>query len=307
MNKNKKLDETLNMALEYIIGYNDDFTFDDVALALYELHMDRNILYKKYANKNIDKIHTWEDIPLMPSYEFNEQMVELDMNTSMPYPGVLFKHARFRHYMRNTDHYRASILRGLKDTLFDGLYPGPLYKVIDLNHQSNNDNITYYTELLGDLMSYDRRTINAYLTSPEDFISLLKKFVDEPMIIVGHLDNFERIYDGLETIKLHPESKIIKINNTNKNDSQYGLAKKFHIKNENVITMYQHPLLSSQLYHHGVGNNKFSIPSTVKFRSDNAKKTKRTGVVDLANVWSCPFIRINDATVVDLFEVQFCP
>lgn len=307
MNKNKSLETTLNMAIEYIAGYNDDFSFNDVALSLYELHMDKNIIYKKYANKSIDKIHTWEDIPLMPVYEFNEQMVEIDMQTDMPYPGVLFKHARLRHYMRDTDHYRAAILRGFKDALFAGNYPGPLYKVIDLNHQSNNDNITYYTELIGDLMSYDRRTINAYNSSPEDFMALINQLIEEPLIIIGHLDNFERIYDNLESVKLHPDSKIIKINNHHKNDSQYGMAQKFGFTKNNVLTMYQHPLMSSQLYYVGSGKNKFDIPATVRFRSDNAKKTKRTGIVDVANVWSCPFIRINEATTIEHEVVQFYP
>jgi len=293
----KKLNDVLELTKAFILG-TDTISFDEVALALYEVHAEMNPIYKKYAMKKVDKIHSWKDIPAMPMSEFNDQMVQIDMNSEMPFPGVLFKHARLRHYIRDTEHMRAAILRGVQDFVLDGNTPSPQYRVFDLDHWSGNDNTSYMAQYLGELLGTSGFAKNIYPVDSESLIEELAKSPEIAVVLFGYSYNYDRIYQDLDKIQLHPDSKVIKIDKGHK-DNHYLLASKLGLNMKNVVRMYQHPLMSTQIYSSTPkAMDLFTMPHTARLQSLPGK-VKRTEIVDVANVWSCPFIRVNDVVHIN--------
>src|ERR1700691_1463650 len=104
-----KINNILNNTKEYIKN-PQNFSFNDIALDLYDLHRLHNKNYKKYS---IGKLDDWHKIPLVPSYEFSKRKIQLNnFSGYVPSNEIEFisqSNKPKHHVLRDTEFLRTSI------------------------------------------------------------------------------------------------------------------------------------------------------------------------------------------------------
>lgn len=320
--KVKKVNEILNNTKEWI-KYPDKFSFDEIAIDLYDLHRLHNKNYKKYA---IGKLNDWRKIPLVPMSQFAKRRMQLsDFPGSNPPSEIEFisrgvkpKH----HVLKDTEFLRASIFSNFSFNIMniDGL---PSNRIVFIDNKKPNSIKSYIYEYLTTL--YDFRGIYEYVdpTDPkavEEFISSTSSQQFEPLIIVGTPNLFYEFKLTVDTLTSNP---LIDISSGIPTVIQFDdyfelsrmdltiyelndwLTKFFHTSINDVIQVYYSTELSSQLFRWGENMN-YLVPHTVSVRALDPLTGEEMedgdegnlAFIDTANVWSCPFIISDDLGMV---------
>jgi hypothetical protein len=316
---NKRVNEIVSSAIDYIKNPSTSLDFNTVALDLYDLHRELNPVYSKY---DIGELKDWRRIPLMPIGEFKKNDVGIILSERMPFPGVEFHSSgttqgdKSKHRMYDTEAYRASIANSFN--LFVTDMATPIYRVILLTPPLPNSSLYYMMCYISELKDYRGiREEFGFLTDPESVRSFIEdlKNEDEPVLLFGTSLAF---YDlkttveelGLDKIELPMNSLFIetggwKGRNITLNPSELTdwVASYFGISEIDTIREYSMSEISSQMYSWRNGTPvKYSFPSWLGVRfvdplTQTEVKNGESGIisfVDLANVWSCPFILTED-------------
>lgn len=318
--ENNRVNEVVSNAIEYI--KEPDFSFEGfgkVALGLYDLHRTLNPVYKKY---DVGPLTDWREIPLMPIGEFKKGDVGIVLSERMPFPGVEFHSSgttvgdKSKHRMYDTEAYRASIANSF-DFFVDSITP-PTHRVILLTPRLANSSLYYMMSYISELK--DHRGIREEFDGMTDservheFIEDLKN-EDDPVLLFGTSLAFYDLMTtikglGLEDCELPINSLFIETGGWKGRDIKLTPEKLtewiidfFHFPRTNAMREYSMSEISSQMY--GWGNEvpvKYAFPEWLAVRCvDPLTQTEvedgESGIisfVDLANVWSCPFILTED-------------
>jgi len=321
VNKNQ-VDKVVRDVIEFInSGPIDDNDFGRVALSLYDLHREYNPTYKKYE---IGELKDWREIPLMPISEFKNSDVGLKFETQMPFPGVEFhssgttKGDKSKHRMYDTEAYRASIANGFKVSVEPALYPR--YRVVLLTPELPNSSLYYMMSYISEL--HDRRgtrEVFSQLTNIEAVRSLMEDDlsweVETPVLLFGTSLAFYDLMESMEKAEVKPfklpeGSMMIETGGWKGRDIKLSprelttkVSVNLGIDFDNCIREYSMSEMSSQLWSWG---NDYTVgyvwPDWLNVRlvdplTQTEVKEGESGIiafVDLANVWSCPFILTED-------------
>ena len=294
--------------------------FNSTALALYDLHRKYNPTYTKY---DIGELEDWREIPLMPISEYKYSNVGIEVEGAMPFPGVEFHSSgttvgdKSKHRMYSTQTYRLSILKGLGTMLLDSV--GPQYRVILLSPSLPNSSLFYMMEYVADQLDY--RGVREQFYDFNDRPKLLEwledlKQEDHPVVLFGTslafydlMQNFKEV-EGLESIKLPESSLLIETGGWKGRDIKItpeslseAAGKFFGIPEWNLVREYSMSELSSQLYcwnspqgayYHNPDWMEVRIVDPLTQKEVNYGESGIIGFIDLANVWSCPFVLTED-------------
>ena len=294
--------------------------FGEVALRLYDLHRKYNPVYAKYDAGELDD---YRKIPLMPISEYKYSNVGLEIEGMMPFPGVEFHSSgttvgdKSKHRMYSTELYRLSILRGLNTVLMDSVTPQ--YRVVLLSPQLNHSSLFYMMEYLSDQLDYRGVREQFYSWDSEE---ALREFIeglreeDHPVVLFGTslaLHDLMMSLKGLsdlEDLKLPTNSYLIETGGWKGRDIKItpealseAAGKFFGIASWNLVREYSMSELSSQLYcwntPEGVQyhNPYWMVPRVVEPLTQEDVELGSSGIIgflDLANVWSCPFVLTED-------------
>ena len=314
-----EIDRAISDAIEYIRNPLHKEKFGTIALGLYDLHRELNPVYKKYDK---GPLTDWREIPLMPISEFKHNDVGLVMSDRMPFPGVEFHSSgttqgdKSKHRMYDTEAYRAAIAHGFQNEIT--FTPFPKYRVVLLTPTLPNSSLYYMMSLFSEL--YDPRGIREQFDGMTEgsrvvtFLDNLKKEAD-PILLFGTSLAF---YDLMTTINDNalapfefPKGSImIETGGWKGRDIRLTpdqltarVSDHFKIDLENCIREYSMSEISSQLWSWGNQNPPiYHAPNWMNVRMvDPLSQTEvphgESGIisfVDLANVWSCPFILTED-------------
>jgi len=245
------------------------------------------------------------------------------MESRMPFAGVEFHSSgttqgdKSKHRMYDTEAYRASIVQGIK-TIIELDY-APKYRVVLLTPKLPHSSLYYMMQVLSDI--YDPRGVREEfdgMTDPERVKSLVESLnsESESVLLFGTSLAF---YDLMETVEklslpdivLPHGSLIIETGGWKGRDIKiepkiltHRLSTFFGVPPIDCLREYSMSELSSQLWawDYSATEVKYHAPTWLNYRLvDPLSQTEvpegESGIiafVDLANVWSCPFILTED-------------
>jgi hypothetical protein len=322
--------KSLDKVIQKVHDYMEDFTLDSeefgkIALELYDIHRQFNPVYKKY---DIGPLDDWRRIPFMPISEFKNSEVGLVMSDRMPFPGVEFHSSgttqkdKSKHRMYDTETYRKSIITGYHDVIDDDASPNRRVVILSptLSHSSLFYMMSYYAD------QYDYRGVREQFynfgdrTELESWLESLKN-EDHPVVLFGTslaLYDLSEVIRNLEEVPLPEGSMIIETGGWKGRDiriTPQQLTSRvntfFGIPYYNCVREYSMSEMSSQLYHWNTSNSHdekvlyraphWLLVRTVDPLTQREVKEGEEGIiafVDLANVWSCPFILTEDIGIL---------
>ena len=319
--KISKINDILNNTKEYIKN-PDKFHFGDIALDLYDLHRLHNKNYKKYS---IGKLDDWHNIPLVPAYEFSKRKFQLsNFSGFAPSSEIEFisqgkkpKH----HSLIDTEFLRIGVSSNFTNIVLST--HNPHNRIVSIDDKKSNSLPSYIREYLTTV--YDFIGVYDYV-EPTDAVAV-KEFMSSigseqygPLIIMGTPNQFYQLKLTIDTLSSNPivnifseEPMIIQFGDyieLSKMDLTYyelnnWLSKFFHTSLNNIIQIYYSTELSSQLFRWG-DNLSYLVPRTMSVRiidpiTGEGLESGAEGnlaFVDIANVWSCPFIISDDLGIM---------
>ena len=314
------IDRIIKTAIDYINGGYSK-TFGQVALELYDLHREMNPVYAKYDK---GPLTDWREIPLMPISEFKKGNVGIDLSDFIPFPGVEFlssgttQRDKSKHRMYDTEAYRASIAKNFFETVTYTSVPS--YRVILLTSELENNSLYYMMCYVSELHDVNGiRELFPHLKDPEKVKLLLESLKEEETDVIlfgtslAFYDLMETIENiGAEAIQLSDCSLVIETGGWKGRDIKMTpdelttkVQQFFDINNSEdscMLREYSMSELSSQLWSWDRPESRYYAPRWLNYRlvdplSQTEVERGETGIiafVDLANVWSCPFILTED-------------
>ena len=314
------VNQNLQNAVKYITTGKGDF--NSIALGLYDTHRELNPVYKKY---DIGPLDDWRRIPLMPISEFKHNDVGIVLSDRLPFPGVEFRSSgttqrdKSKHRMYDTEAYRASIAQGFAVSIAN--YPHPNFRVVLLTPRLQNSSLYYMMQYISDLHDYrGMQEIFSSINSVSAVKELLESLAGEeyPVLLFGTSLAY---YDFMETISKLDVEEGYKVNlpeesimietggwkgrdiTLEPNELTNKVADFFGLDVWSCVREYSMSEISSQLYSWGnTQPSHYAAPEWLKVRivdplSQKEMKDGEPGIisfVDLANIWSCPFILTED-------------
>jgi hypothetical protein len=258
----------------------------------------------------------------MPISEFKKGDVGITLSDRMPFPGVEFHSSgttqgdKSKHRMYDTEAYRASIASAF--SLYVDANTIPSYRVILLTPKLPNSSLYYMMSYISEL--FDHRGIREEFDGLNNMFrvqSLLDELrkEKEPVLLFGTSLAFYDLMNtidinGISSLELPSGSCFIETGGWKGRDitmSPEQLTKKviefFKLEPDDAIREYSMSEISSQLY--AWGNTEpvlYDAPEHLKVRlvdplSQTEVEWGESGIisfVDIANVWSCPFILTED-------------
>lgn len=310
----------MNKSLENRIFNVDNHTFDEVALDLFRYHAANNAVYREYIQlikKDVDRVSCIQEIPFLPISLFKTHNVIVDGAS----PEITFTSsgttgmATSRHLVKSINTYEKSFINTFrlfygnpKDYCFLALLPSYLERQgSSLVYMANNliglsqnaqsgfflDNRRQLVEVLNSLEENKKPTILLGVTfalldlAKEYKINLNNTIVMETGGMKGR---------GEEMIRSQVHSVLRDSFGVDMIHSEYGMTE-----------------LLSQAY--SKGNGVFKSPPWMRvlirdpydpFTILPAEKSGAINIIDLANLYSCPFIQTDDlgaCHIDDSFEV----
>lgn len=311
-----KINSILNNTKEYIKN-PEKFEFGDIALDLYELHRLHNKNYKKYS---IGKLNDWRKIPLVPSYEFSKRKLQLSSFNGFDHSNeieFISKGTKPKHHvLTDSEFLRTSITSNFS---FSVMNISNTNRIVFLNDKRPNSLLSYISEYL--FLLYGAHGVYEHVNPVDsnavgEFISSTNSKQYEPLIIVGTPNQFYQFKLTIDSLGSNPiidissgPPMIIQFGDYHElskmdltfSELNYWLKDFFHTDIKNIIQIYYNTELSSQLFRWGE-NLPYYIPPTISVRvlDPETGKEAESGVegnlafIDVANVWSCPFIISDD-------------
>lgn len=295
--------------------FDSALSFQERVRLVYEYQLESNPVYNTFAKSfhqaDLLPIQT-EDIPLIPIRAFKDA----DIIVEGANPEIVFKSSgtgsmnRSRHLVARQQVYETSVLKGftehfdLSDNVLLCYTPG----------YSENPNSSLL-RMLDFLISRDKSNLSRFLPLNQP---LLQKDIEEIMRSGRSVILFGAAFGLFDLIEMNSEplpkgSQIIETGGMKtyrremeKSDLRKALAQGFEIQSSQIHSEYGMCELLSQVY--AIGDEWFSAPHWVHvtvrdpadpFRVCEPGEEGKIGIIDLANLYSCPFILTEDRGVMN--------
>ena len=292
--------------------FESDVPFLERARAVYEFQIDKNPVYRTFASHflNDGLPVSVGHIPLLPIRAFKESRLLADGVT----PDRTFKSSgtgdmeRSRHFVADLDLYRRSILRG-----FNAYFTTQEFTLLCYapGYSENPDSSLLW--MLQYLVGLDTKSLSRFLPleKPLTLQDVEQGIQNGRKILLfgaafGLLDLIE-----MDSVPLPAGSHIIETGGMkthrremSKTELRKTLSNGFDVPMDNIHSEYGMCELMSQLY--AIGGEWFRAPEWVYADVRDAQDPARScapgeegkvAIIDLANLYSCPFILTEDKGV----------
>lgn len=290
-----------------------EVSFEEKAMAVFEYQRQHNEVYGRFCQAlGVEPDHTF-DIPLLPIQAFKEAQITMQPD---PDPEIIFQSSgtsgmnRSKHLVADTNLYRKSILNG-----FNQFYDLDQSVILAYTPGYADNPHSSLIWMLNELIAQDDIGLSRFLSLDKP---LEQSMIDEIKASGRRLILFGAAFGLLDlaessTVSLPNNSTVIETGGMkthrremSREEMHHILADGFDLANDRIHSEYGMAELLSQAY--ATGGKWFrSVPwMKVTIRDpDNPMKQLPPfyegliGVVDLANVHSCPFILTGDKGVMD--------
>lgn len=320
--------EWLKALSSKIFEIRNENDFRDLALALFHLHYERNPVYRQYvqaldASLDADAVKTLHQIPFLPIEVFKTRKVFLDGIESEDYflsSGTGSQGAvRSTHHMGSLAHYRRCFTRGfeyffgdVRRYAFFALTPDP----------ASQPHSSLIHMLKGLMEESGRPESGFYMDKEEELAERLQAYGATPQAVRPVLFGLSyALWDFAEKHPMDLSQALIFETGGMKGRRQELPKEEFHAILKKafgvsaVLSEYSMCELTSQAYITD-REYRFSCPPWMRvmirstldpLRYEDFDRTGGINIIDLANLYSCPFIATQDLGIQhpDLsFEVK---
>jgi len=295
----------LNTFINKIFNCTNDATFEKLALEIFDFQMENNPIYSAYAAiilKGEDPINIYE-IPFLPIKFFKtEQIICQGQAIEEIFLSSGTTGEQSKHLVSNIELYKSSFQKAFQ--LFYGDITDYCILALLPSHKEREGSSLIY--MVDDLIKKSKHPqSNYYLNNYKELATTLKELESKKQktilfgVTYALLDLAEEFPQKLEHI-------IIMETGGMKGQRKELLKEEIHsiLKHsfaaENIHSEYGMTELLSQGY--SQGNNIFKTPPWMKILTRDvndpltiiSNKTGGINVIDLANIFSCPFIATQD-------------
>jgi phenylacetate-coenzyme A ligase PaaK-like adenylate-forming protein len=296
-----------------IFNIQSRIDFEKTSLELFQIHFKHNVIYKDYCTSlkiNPLKVNKIEDIPFLPIQFFKSHDVRLKLENSDNYEKITFTSSgttgfeTSKHHVNNIEVYKKSFRKGFekfypsyKNAIIIGLLPSYLDR--------EGSSLIY---MVNDLINHSEQKESCFSKKLTPELKKLLSEDDRPKILIGVT---------FALLELAEEGLELKNTTVIETGGMKGMRKemvreelheilKMGFNTEHISSEYGMTELLSQAYMNSY--NVFESPEWMNFRIRNStdplthfKNGKGAlNVIDLANIYSCPFIATDDlAEVID--------
>jgi hypothetical protein len=280
--------------------------FSDLALALFHYHAEHNVVYKKYlgflgiAEQSIDSL---EKIPFLPIQFFKNHKINTQESEA-----IVFKSSgtttmqRSTHYVYNKELYCLSIKQHF-EKLFGKISDWNILGLLPSYQQQQNSSLIFMVDYL--MQHTANQQSSFYLKNPEELYAQLQqcKIENKKTLVFGVsyalLDFADKYaFDYASLILMETGGMKGRRKEISREELHFRLKEAFGVKN--IYSEYAMTELLSQAY--STANGIFSPPHWMRVLARTPEnpfdvQTKGKGafnIVDLANIYSCPFIATDD-------------
>lgn len=295
--------------------FNPNLAFIEKARSVFEFQVANNPIYSRFSSHFIpagELPETVDEIPLLPIRGFKEcdliaEGFESELTFKSSGTGTM---ARSRHHVVDLELYRRSIFRGFSQFFnsldFTLLFYAPGYS-------DNPDSSLLW--MLQYLIDLDKKELSRFLPLDRPLSSSdIHKAVQQnrQIILFGAAFGLLDLLD-LGSEPLPEGSHIIETGGMktyrremSKKDLRNRLSEGFEAPLDHIHSEYGMCELMSQLY--AIGSQWFEAPSWVDASVRDAKNPARAcdpgeeghvAIIDLANMYSCPFVLTEDRGVMN--------
>jgi hypothetical protein len=295
--------------------FDTSVSFEEKAIQAYNHQRDKNEIYGKFCKAlGVEKIHSVEEIPLLPIQAFKDSIVVTETSKFSTQHSTLFFQssgtsgmARSRHYISEPEIYKESILKGMNH-----FYDLSDYVILAYTPGYNENPHSSLIWMLNTLIENDRTGLSQFLDIGKpldpDLIRKINEISGQKRVILfgaafGLLDMIE-----MGTPKLPDNSVILETGGMKTHRREMSkeylhelLSDRFGIPKQNVHSEYGMTELLSQAY--SQGSLWFETVPWMQVSIRDPKDPMRLmpngeegliGVIDLANLYSCSFILTGD-------------
>lgn len=296
-----------------------DAPFQEKAMRVFEYQLEQNLVYQRYCNALgytsdfLERSNEVEEVPLLPIRAFKDAEITTQPDGE---PELLFQSSgtsgmsRSRHLVADKALYQNSIIQG-----FNHFYgPDDVVVLAYAPGYANNPDSSLIW-MLNELINQDKSNMSRFLPLDEPLkqseINKVKSSGKQFMLFgaaFGLLDLVES-----STVRLPGNSIVIETGGMktyrreiSREEMHRILSDGFHLNNDRIHSEYGMAELLSQAY--ATGGKWFRTPPWMQVTvrdSENSQKVLppfyegKIGIIDLANVHSCPFILTGDKGIMD--------
>ena len=295
----------MNTFINKIFNCTNDATFEKLALEIFDFQMENNLTYAAYAalilrGKNPENIN---EIPFLPVEFFKtEQIICQGQAIEEIFLSSGTTGEQSKHLVSNIELYKSSYQKAFQ--LFYGDITDYCILALLPSYKEREGSSLIY--MVDDLIKKSKHPqSNYYLNNYEELATTLKELENKKQktilfgVTYALLDLAEEFPQKLEHI-------IIMETGGMKGQRKELLKEEIHsilkhsFATENIHSEYGMTELLSQGY--SKGNNIFKTPPWMKILTRDVNdplsiinnKTGGINVIDLANIYSCPFIATQD-------------
>lgn len=300
---------------------NTDFIFDDQvslnkrAENVFKYQLKNNPVYKLFSDhftvSSGDPIH-FQEIPLLPIRAFKETK----LCASEKHPEIVFKSSgtgsmdRSQHFVIDPNIYSTSILAEFKRH-FDLSSSVILAYTPGYNENKHSSLIWMLNLLIKESKCELSQFLSLNKPLDEDLLDKIKQS-DKNLILFGAAFGLLDLVE-LKPLQLGTHVSIIETGGMKthrremkKSELREVLSDGFGLPKSNIHSEYGMCELLSQFY--AIGGEEFSFPHWTHVSIRDPKDSTRIcepdeegkiGIIDLANIYSCPFILTEDRGVMD--------
>jgi len=295
----------LNTFINKIFNCTNDATFEKLALEIFDFQMENNLTYAAYAALILRGKHpkNINEIPFLPVEFFKtEQIICQGQAIEEIFLSSGSTGEQSQHLVSNIELYKSSYQKAFQ--LFYGDITDYCILALLPSYKEREDSSLIY--MVDDLIKKSKHPqSNYYLNNYEELATTLKELESKKQKTIL----FGVTYALLDLAEVFPqklEHIIIMETGGMKGQRKELLKEEIHsiLKHsfaaENIHSEYGMTELLSQGY--SKGNNIFKTPPWMKILTRDvndplsiiSNKTGGINVIDLANIYSCPFIATQD-------------
>ncbi len=295
----------MNTFINKIFNCTNDATFEKLALEIFDFQMENNLTYAAYAalilrGKNPENIN---EIPFLPVEFFKtEQIICQGQAIEEIFLSSGTTGEQSKHLVSNIELYKSSYQKAFQ--LFYGDITDYCILALLPSYKEREGSSLIY--MVDDLIKKSKHPqSNYYLNNYEELATTLKELENKKQKTIL----FGVTYALLDLAEVFPqklEHAIIMETGGMKGQRKELLKEEIHsilkhsFATENIHSEYGMTELLSQGY--SKGNNIFKTPPWMKILTRDvndplsiiSNKTGGINVIDLANIYSCPFIATQD-------------
>jgi len=295
----------LNTFINKIFNCTNDATFEKLALEIFDFQMENNLTYASYAalilrGKNPENIN---EIPFLPVEFFKtEQIICQGQAIEEIFLSSGTTGEQSKHLVSNIELYKSSYQKAFQ--LFYGDITDYCILALLPSYKEREGSSLIY--MVDDLIKKSKHPqSNYYLNNYEELATTLKGLENKKQKTILFGVTYA-LLDLAEEFPQKLEHTIIMETGGMKGQRKELLKEEIHsilkqsFATENIHSEYGMTELLSQGY--SKGNNIFKTPPWMKILTRDvndplsiiSNKTGGINVIDLANIYSCPFIATQD-------------